>query len=229
MRARSKLAVLGVTAVAALVPLAGTAASSQVTSGSGSVDVSPDSSVSTGSDRPAHDGAGGSDEDSAGLAAANLATAAFQDVELAEAAGYVSTIDSLGCFENAEGGGMGVHYLNEALMDATVDIAVPEALVYELDASGEIAGLVAHEYIVPVEAWTATEPPSLFGVDFHKHPVLPLWVLHTWIWKDNPRGVFEDWNPRVRMCPDGVPVFGVDLPEPAPESIRVGPMDHLHQ
>ena len=53
---------------------------------------------------------------------------------------------------------MGVHYIDESLLDATVDITRPEALVYELDGNGAITGLVAHEYIVPVDAWTATEP-----------------------------------------------------------------------
>ena len=107
---------------------------------------------------------------------------------------------------------MGVHYLDDELMDATVDLAHPEALVYELAADGSITGLVAHEYIVPVDAWTAAKPPSLFGVDYHRHPTLPLWVLHTWIWKDNITGVFADWNPAVRQCPAGVPIFGTDLP-----------------
>ena len=143
-------------------------------------------------------------------AAAQLAAAGFQDVATAEAAGYASTLDSLGCFENPALGGMGVHYLNEALMDATVDITKPEALVYELNAGGAITGLVAHEYIVPVDAWTAAKPPRLFGVGFHRHPTLPLWVLHAWLWKDNPTGVFMDWNPAVRLCPDGVPIFGAD-------------------
>lgn len=150
--------------------------------------------------------------DPADEAAATLATAAFQDVEAAEAAGYASTIDTLGCFENREVGGMGLHYLNESLMDDQMDVAAPEALVYELDANGEIVGLVAHEYIVPIEAWTADDPPSLFGLDYHQHSVLPLWILHTWFWKDNPLGVFNDYNPTVRMCPDRVPLFGVDLP-----------------
>ena len=145
-------------------------------------------------------------------AAAQLATAAFQDVDAAEAAGYASTLDTLGCFQDPTQGGMGLHYLDQSLMDATVDIAHPEALVYELAADGTIAGLVAHEYIVPIEAWTSAEPPTLFGVDFHRHPTLPLWVLHTWIWKDNVNGVFADWNPAVRQCPAGVPIFGVDLP-----------------
>ncbi len=59
-------------------------------------------------------------------------------------------------------------------------------------------------------------PPTLFGVSFHRHPSLPLWVLHAWVWKDNPAGVFADWNPAVRMCPAGVPIFGRDLPAEAP-------------
>ena len=173
------------------------------------------SGPATTSSAPAMDDQGdhrGVEADPAEIAAANLATAGFQDVAVAEAAGYGNTMDALGCFENPEAGGMGLHYLREDLMDDVVDISEPEALVYELDADGEIVDLVAHEYIVPVEAWTTDEAPTLFGLDFHQHPVLPLWVLHAWIWKDNPAGMFEDWNPKVRMCPDGAPVFGVDLP-----------------
>jgi hypothetical protein len=152
------------------------------------------------------------DADPAEIIAANLATAGFQDVAVAEAAGYGNTMEALGCFENPEVGGMGLHFLREDLMDDVVDVTEPEALVYELDVDGEIVALVAHEYIVPVEAWTDEGAPSLFGREFHQHPVLPLWVLHAWIWKDNPAGMFEDWNPKVRMCPEGVPIFGVDLP-----------------
>lgn len=146
------------------------------------------------------------------LLPAYLGAAPFQDVQVAEAAGWVSTIDTLGCFESADAGGMGVHWLNEALLDDRLDPAEPEALVYELDADGEVAGLVGHEYLVPFDAWTATEPPSLFGIDLHEHPVLPFWILHAYLWKDNPSGMFADWNPTVRPCPPGVGVFGVDLP-----------------
>jgi predicted small lipoprotein YifL len=148
-------------------------------------------------------------------AAAMLATAGFQDVATAEAAGYTSSLDTLGCFQDPARGGMGVHYINQSLLDANLDITKPEALVYELDAAGHITGLVAHEYIVPVDAWTSKKPPRLFGMDLHRHPTLPLWVLHTWLWKDNPAGVFEDWNAAVRQCPSGVPIFGTDLPRPA--------------
>ncbi|MFP3913464.1 MAG: S-layer homology domain-containing protein [Actinomycetota bacterium] len=155
---------------------------------------------------------GGSTSLEGQVASAARANAAYQDVEMAEAAGYAGTLDTLGCFHNPEVGGMGLHYLDETLMDATVDVRHPEALVYELDHNGDIAGLVAHEYIVPVDAWTESDPPRLFGRDFHQHPTLPLWVLHAWIWKDNPAGMFEDHNPTVRMCPDGVPIFGEELP-----------------
>jgi hypothetical protein len=169
---------------------------------------------------PGHDMGGSIDP--ADASAAMLATAAFQDVESAEAAGYTSSIDALGCFQDPAKGGMGVHYINQSLMDDKVDVTTPEALVYEMDADGEITGLVAHEYIVPIGAWHHQRPPRLFGVDFHQHPTLPLWVLHTWLWKDNPRGLFQDWNPAVRQCPPGVPIFGQDLPKPAAAPTTTG-------
>lgn len=49
---------------------------------------------------------------------AQLAVAAFQDVETAEAAGWQSSLQELGCFEDPQQGGMGVHYINDELMDA---------------------------------------------------------------------------------------------------------------
>lgn len=131
---------------------------------------------------------------------------------MAEAAGYASTMDVLGCFEDAAAGGMRLHYANADLIDDKLDPAAPEALVYELDDQGGIAGLVAHEYIVPIDAWSSDDPPMVFGMPLHKHPTLPNWVLHTGIWKDSPAGVFADFNPRVRPCPASGPVFGVDLP-----------------
>ncbi len=38
-----------------------------------------------------------------------------------------------------------------------------------VDANGDITGLVAHEYIVPIDVWTESTPPQLFGMDFHQH------------------------------------------------------------
>lgn len=145
------------------------------------------------------------------LAEARQATGKFHEVSHAESAGYASTLDTLGCFENPGVGGMGLHYLNGAILDGTPEADAPEALVYEMSPNGKLK-LVGLEYIVPIAAWTDAEPPSLFGQEFHQHPVLPLWVLHAWIWQPNPAGMFADWNPRVGLCPDDAPVFGVDLP-----------------
>jgi hypothetical protein len=142
------------------------------------------------------------------LAKARQATARFHQVESAGDAGYGSTLDDLGCFENPGVGGMGLHYLNvDHLMDGVPDAVQPEALVYEMRENGQLK-LVALEYIVPTDLWTGIRPPSLYGREFHRHPVLPLWVLHAWIWEPNPLGMFEDWNPNVAMCPEGVPIFG---------------------
>ncbi|MCI0545497.1 MAG: hypothetical protein L0Z49_13820 [Actinobacteria bacterium] len=141
------------------------------------------------------------------LAEARQGTADFHDVGKAETAGYMSTLDILGCFENPGVGGMGLHYVNFGIVDGTVDAGSPEALVYEMRSNGKLK-LVGHEYLVPSELVDPTNPPELFGHEFHPHPVLPFWILHAWVWSPNPDGVFADWNPRVGMCPDGVPVFG---------------------
>lgn len=141
-----------------------------------------------------------------GLASARQGTAAFHRVGHAEAAGYVSTLDLLGCFEKPGVGGMGLHYLNPTLLDGSVDARTPEALVYEM--TEDRLRLVGVEYIVPLGAWVGENPPELFGEHFHVNEALGLWVLHAWIWRPNPTGMFEDWNPSVALCPEGAPVFG---------------------
>jgi hypothetical protein len=143
------------------------------------------------------------------VSAARRATSSYHDVRKADAAGYVSTLDALGCFEKDGVGGMGLHYVNFDLVDdgGVVDAAHPEALVYEMRDDGGLK-LVGHEYLVPSELVDPSDPPMLFGHHFHPHPVLPFWILHAWVWRPNPDGMFADFNPAVRMCPDGVPIFG---------------------
>lgn len=106
------------------------------------------------------------------------------------------------CFDSPDGG-MGVHYVRN--IDSVVDAKDPEALVYEVGKHGRLR-LVAVEYIVPegfVEdgAGNVVALPELFGQEFHKHSFLPVYILHAWIWKWNPGGMFADFNPRVRPCP----------------------------
>jgi hypothetical protein len=71
--------------------------------------------------------------------------------------------------------------------------------VYTPEANGKLK-LGAVEYIVPAEPWDAaghTEPPMLLDKHFHLNEALGVYVLHAWLWRNNPAGTFEDWNPKV--------------------------------
>jgi|RhiMetdeSRZDD1v2_1073273.scaffolds.fasta_scaffold481249_2 hypothetical protein len=78
------------------------------------------------------------------------------------------------------------------------DLLHPEAIIYAPNLNGSIQ-LGAVEYMVPAAMWDAenTNPPQVLGQSFHLHERLRMYVLHSWIWKDNPSGIFEDWNPDV--------------------------------
>jgi hypothetical protein len=129
------------------------------------------------------------------------ATRPFQDLDEAKAAGYA---DTLACVSGPEEGAMGVHFVNGALLsDSQLDPERPEALVYE-PKHGRLR-LVAVEYIVFAEAWDAANPtpPVLLGQQFHynsspnRYGLPAFYELHVWAWKDNPHGMFTDWNPTV--------------------------------
>jgi hypothetical protein len=96
-------------------------------------------------------------------------------------------------------GGMGFHYGNPSLIDGSVRADSPELLLYEPDEHGRLR-LVAVEYIVPLSAWTSPQPPRLFDRDFRVNEAFQVWALHAWVWKENPSGMFADWNPNV-SCP----------------------------
>jgi hypothetical protein len=44
--------------------------------------------------------------------------------------------------------------------------------------------------------------PGVGGLGFHYINIdtLRVYVMHAWVWKNNPAGVWEDWNPNV-FCP----------------------------
>lgn len=113
-----------------------------------------------------------------------------------ELGGTLLTIrgEEITCFDSGDGG-MGVHYVRN--IDGNLDATDPEALVYEVTKRGRLR-LVAVEYIVPEELYTGQ---TVLGRDLHHHSYLPVYILHAWVWKWNPDGVFADFNPRVRDCP----------------------------
>ena len=130
------------------------------------------------------------------LAAVRAATASFHSTDAAVHAGYGPFLP---CFDLPGVGGMGQHYVNGLLVDASVDPKQPEALVYEVD--GSRLQLVAVEYIVPWSAWVSPEPPQLFGQTYYRNTSLHIWALHAWIWRPNPLGMFANYNPNVNLCP----------------------------
>ena len=118
----------------------------------------------------------------------------FKDVAAATSEGYAP----IPCASAPMGNGaMGIHYVNGTyLKDDAVDVAKPEAVMYEPMADGTLK-LVAVEYI------TAKGPASLGGQLFsfnsasNRYGLGPFYELHVWAWKANSSGTFADNNPDV--------------------------------
>jgi hypothetical protein len=151
---------------------------------------------------------------------ARSATAKFQSLTVAKKAGYSILADTAGitCIAEPQMGAMGVHYVKGDLVkNPAIDATHPEALVYAPDRHGQLH-LAALEYVVIKADWDANHPlppslgvgnrvppapPWLFGHEFNftdapnRYGLPPFYSLHAWIWKDNPAGTFEMWNPSV--------------------------------
>lgn len=131
------------------------------------------------------------------------ANARFADVAVAKAEGYAP----IPCVSGPNGGAMGIHYVNGDLInDEKVDIARPEAVMYEPGPDGKLT-LIAVEYITtkgPAELgghlFSFTGAPNRYGLP-------AFYELHVWAWKQNPTGAFADMNPDV-SC-DAAPMPGM--------------------
>jgi hypothetical protein len=155
----------------------------------------------------------------ANLVATRAALEKYQDPIAAVRDGYFST---LGCVDYPKGGtgegmmpykpgGMGVHFLNPALVGPTLDSLKPQVLIYE-PVGGRLR-LVAAEWFVPTAL--AKEAPVIFGTKLDgpmegHAPILPPelhhWDLHVWLWKANPNGLMHPTNSTVK-CADGPYTF----------------------
>ena len=120
------------------------------------------------------------------LKAVQQATAKYNSIEAAEAAGYTNI--------NLPVPNMGEHWVNFELLDGTFEPDKPEALVYADLGNGRLQ-LVAVEYLAPL----SPEPPSGFaGTCDQWSPFAgQLWTLHAWIWHPNMTGTFSKFNPLV--------------------------------
>jgi hypothetical protein len=138
------------------------------------------------------------------LAEVRRATARYQDVDAATAAGFV---DISGCVPQ-----MGHHYARLTQIpdpdnagewltvpsvtadQAGLDHTDPDLLVYVPRPNGSLR-LVAVEY----GSWA---PASLFGTAFAPPAPEgsggpPFHTLHAWVWQANPLGMFAPYNPNV--------------------------------
>ncbi len=130
------------------------------------------------------------------------ATDQFQDVRVAEAAGYTL---QFGCVSGEDSGAMGLHYVNSTLVNnGVLDPSHPQIIIYEQLPTGRLQ-LIGADFLVIADQWNATHsaPPQLMGQLFHLFPSpnrfgLPaFYTLHVWAWKDNPNGTFVNWHPNV--------------------------------
>ena len=150
--------------------------------------------------------AGTTDHQPTAAQALRHATAKYHDISVAEGDGYSLLRDArnIACIDNQPVGGMGVHFVSGGVGDTRLDPLSPEALVYA-PMRDRTLRLAALEYIVFADAWNAehSSPPSLFGQQFFLTPapnrfgIPAFYALHVWIWKRNPAGLTQPWNPRV--------------------------------
>ena len=145
------------------------------------------------------------------LAGVRQATDRFHDLKAAAAAGYgpfyICTDD------NGGAGAMGQHYVRGDLVgDGAINPLTPEALVYEPMPGGGLR-LVGVEYVVFKADWDKNHPtpPQLFNHTFfeikagNRYGLPDFYELHAWIWRPNPSGMFENWNPKVTCRGNGDP------------------------
>lgn len=121
-------------------------------------------------------------------------------------------------------GAMGIHYFRPDMLGITAppnprvdgtgthtDFLKPSILIYEPQADGTLE-LVAVENLVFAKAWKAAgndTPPSFHGVAYdtmiddpatpvdEAHNFEPHHDRHVWLYRENPNGVFAQFNPRV--------------------------------
>ena len=145
------------------------------------------------------------------LAQVRRVTARFHNLDAALEAGYeLGWVNGSGnriitnCVAHPTAGAMGYHYFNAELMDdLAVDVLNPEVLVYESGPNGR-RKLVAVEWVARGPNSNppgVSEPPTVLGMQMHiLVPAVGFYIMHAWVWKPNPAGMFEDWNPEV-TCP----------------------------
>lgn len=137
-------------------------------------------------------------------------------------ANMCETADMMG--RPKELGAMGIHYFRPDMLGISappnprvdgngthIDFRKPSILIYEPQADGSLK-LVAVENLVFAKAWHEagnTRPPSFQGVEYDSMKDDPATAIdeahmfeahydrHVWLYRDNPSGMFAQFNPKV--------------------------------
>lgn len=122
-------------------------------------------------------------------------TEAYKSHDAALEAGWDT--DLSGCVVHPTEGGMGHHFGRLEFLDGRINHLEPQVLLFGADENGNME-FYGVEYIVPFAIHPAdAEPPVLFGQEYHPNHEQEFWALHVWTEKENPKGMFNDWNPNV--------------------------------
>jgi len=101
------------------------------------------------------------------------------------------------CEARGDEGPVGTVYVNFArLMDGVIDPERPDALIYEPTRNGDLR-LVGVEFAIPQALWTDADLPKFLGTTFQREDEFGVYALHAWVWRNNPKGLFAETNPRV--------------------------------
>lgn len=148
--------------------------------------------------------------------------AALADGYIKDPSGMCETAEMMG--KPAKLGAMGVHYFRPDLLGITAppnprvdgkgtytDFHHPAVLLYEPQADGSMK-LIGVENLVFEKAWKAagySRAPTFHGVPFdhmvdnpatkidEAHGFMPHYDRHVWVIRNNPNGVFAQYNPNV--------------------------------
>lgn len=152
------------------------------------------------------------------LEVARLATNKYHDVHVAEADGYAAM--------GPDVPGMGIHFV-KSQKDSVFDISHPQILLYEKDAAGNfnlvgVSYAISAAADANSQPLNPPFPKSL--ASWHRHEDVCVladrstptglnaeqcqakgghfiaetnWMVHAWIWKESPEGVFSPTNSTV--------------------------------
>lgn len=142
----------------------------------------------------------------------------------------------------AADGAMGVHYIRMDLIGVSgppnprisgtgthTDFTKPAILLYEPKADGSLE-LVGVENLVFKSAWAAAgnkEPPAYQGVAWNSmeddpatpidegHMFTPHYDRHVWLYRENPKGIYEQFNTNVSCAAHKAHHPAADAQKPA--------------